>query len=236
MPKIKVSTDFEYIPIVKPSKNYVPEWYAKTPMFVGDKQSVNKWGMNPALRACVPFLDAFLTGYTVELWTDLIVQQSIKGSVISWPGQTEESGPDVWQPITLRNSEITDPMPIPFGYENKHYAWNNPHLIKTPPGYSILVTQPLNRYDTPFLTMSAVIDCDKDLLSSGRIPFFIREGFEGLIPKGTPIYQIVPIKREKWEREESPQLQKDNRRRLWQVGSVVTGWYRNNLWVKKEYH
>jgi hypothetical protein len=84
--------------------------------------------------------------------------------------------------------------------------------------------------------MSAVVDCDKDLLSSGRIPFYVKEGFEGLVPRGTPLYQIIPIKREKWELEENPYLRKQNRRRIWQVGSVLTGWYRHNLWVKKEYN
>lgn len=236
MPKLEVATDFEHIPVVRPSKNYIPDWYAKTPMFLGQKMEFTKWGMNPALRACVPFMDAFLTGYTVELWTDLIVEQGVHGSIIRWPGQSAEVGPDMWEPLAVRGPEVTHPMPAPNGYENRHYAWHNPHLIKTPPGYSILVTQPLNQYDTPFFTMSAVIDCDKDLLSSGRIPFYVKEGFEGLVPKGTPLYQIIPIKREKWEAVENPSLRKDNRRRIWQVGSVLTGWYRNNLWVKKEYH
>jgi hypothetical protein len=33
---------------------------------------------------------------------------------------------------------------------------------------------------------------------SGNIPFFIKEGFSGVIPKGTPIAQVIPFKRESW--------------------------------------
>jgi len=57
-----------------------------------------------------------------------------------------------------------------------------------------------------------------------------------LVPKGTPLFQVIPIKRERWESVENTDLRKDNKRRIWQVGSVLTGWYRNNLWNKKEYH
>ena len=32
----------------------------------------------------------------------------------------------------------------------------------------------------------------------GNVPFFIKSGFEGVIPAGTPIAQLIPIKREKW--------------------------------------
>ena len=233
--KIQLATDFPYIEIMKPAKNYIPAWYAKTQMFLGGKMQFTKTGVNPALRACVPFLDPFLTGYMAVTICDILVEQRVDGPMLRWPGQSAEIE-DFWTPLEARGPEISAPMPVPNGYSDKHFVWHNPHLIKTPKDYSILVTHPLNQYDLPFFTLSGIIDTDKDLLSSGRIPFFVKEGFEGVVPKGTPIYQVIPIKRDKWETEESPQLVKDNRRRIWQVGSVMTGWYRHNLWNKKEYN
>ena len=31
------------------------------------------------------------------------------------------------------------------------------------------------------------------------MPFFIREGYEGIVPAGTPYVHIIPIKREDWD-------------------------------------
>jgi hypothetical protein len=39
---------------------------------------------------------------------------------------------------------------------------------------------------------------------AGNIPFFIKEGFTGIIPKGTPIAQIIPYERQEWISKETP--------------------------------
>ena len=225
---IELATDFPYIEIAKPAKNYVPEWYGKTKAFLNGSS-------DPALRSCVPFLDSFLTGYIVTTFCDLVVEQTVHGPMIKWPGQTSETA-DYWEPLQARGPEVSYPMPVPNGYSEKHFVWNNPNLIRTPKEYSILITQPLNQYDLPFFTLSGIVDSDIDILSSGRIPFFVKEGFQGVVPKGTPIFQIIPIKRDSWQSIHNQELVKDNRRRLWQVGTVINGWYRKNIWVKKEYN
>jgi hypothetical protein len=234
MQKIELATDFPYIEIVKPAKNYVPEWYARTPKFLGGKES-EKIGVNAAIRSCVPFMDPFLTGYMAVTSVDIYVSQTVHGPMLKWPDQSAANN-DYVEPLSVRGPEITNPMPVPNGYSDKHFVWHNPHLIKTPKNYSILITHPLNQYDLPFFTLSGLIDTDVHILTSGRIPFFVKEGFEGLVPKGTPIYQIIPIKRDTWERVENPQLVKDNRRRMWESGSVMSGWYRKKIWNKKEYN
>jgi hypothetical protein len=61
-----------------------------------------------------------------------------------------------------------------------------------------LITHPINRYDLPFTSVSGLADYDVYPLP-GNVSFHIKEGFEGTIPAGTPIMQIIPIKREDWE-------------------------------------
>ena len=85
------------------------------------------------------------------------------------------------------------------------------------------------------MTLSAIVDCDEDLLGSGRIPFYIKDGFKGLVKKGTPIFQIIPIKREDWTLEENTGLRQDNIVRLDNVESSGGGWYKSKLWKRKEY-
>ena len=88
----------------------------------------------------------------------------------------------------------------PHGYHAKHFHWWPNWGIELPKGYSALVTSPLNRFDLPFLTVAGIIDSDKYTMP-GLMPFFLKEGFSGLIPKGTPYAQIIPIKREDWTSE-----------------------------------
>jgi hypothetical protein len=41
---------------------------------------------------------------------------------------------------------------------------------------------------------------DTDTYStSGNVPFFVREDFEGMVPAGTPFAQLLPIKRKSWK-------------------------------------
>jgi hypothetical protein len=53
--------------------------------------------------------------------------------------------------------------------------------------------------------MAGIVDSDK-YHGAGNIPFFLKEEFEGLIPKGTPYAQIIPIKRAEWTTVFDPAL------------------------------
>ena len=65
--------------------------------------------------------------------------------------------------------------------------------------------------------------------------FYIKEGFEGIIPEGTPIMQIIPFLRENW-------VLKKNKN-AWNIASLNTigvdyktgSWYRKKKWQKKNY-
>jgi hypothetical protein len=220
MPIIQFESADDNINLPKPSKRYVPSWYAHAEAFL-DKE--------PAIKNCIPFLDSFLTGYTAELWEDIEVVQKVHGPELRYDK-------NIFPPIDVRQNKFSYPMPCPEGYSDTNFVWNNPYLIKTPLDYSVLITQPLNQYSLPTFTLSAVIDTDKDLLSEGRIPFFVKQGFEGIIKKGTPIFQIIPFKREVWDSERNSDLQKDNESRVNKVAEFGSGWYKKHLWTKKEYN
>jgi hypothetical protein len=110
-------------------------------------------------------------------------------------------------------------------------VWTGNWGWKTPRGYSSLVCHPFNRFDLPFTTMAAIIDSDK-MYGSGNIPFFLKNDFEGVIKKGTPYAQIVPIKRKKWLAAFAPSMEKQM-----QINSKknAEGQYKKISWVRKEY-
>jgi len=69
---------------------------------------------------------------------------------------------------------------------------------ETPPAFAP-VTHPVNRFDLPFTTLTGLVDTDlyrmisSTFRRSGEIP-----GFQGVLPKGTPVAQCLPVKRDLW--------------------------------------
>ena len=91
-------------------------------------------------------------------------------------------------------------LPVPDGHHPIHYGFKMGWYYETPPGYSVLITHPMNRYDLPFTVQSGIVESDIWGLPV-FVAFFLKRGFRGTIPKGTPIFQIIPFKRDNWEME-----------------------------------
>jgi hypothetical protein len=216
LPKIQFGFD-EYQsgpnPLVYPksAKEFMPEWYKSL------SRSVD-------IKRCMPFLDGMISGYIAELVRDVNIE-IVNGEQIS----------DDDNLIRYRKESSTGFMAQPHGHNKKHFVWRTPFVIKTDPGYSVLITHPFNRFDLPFTTLSAIVDAD-GLMPGGDLPFFLKEGFHGVIKAGTPIFQILPFKRESWNAEntqdlidEAIQINKDFDR-------STENFYRDTRWNKKEYN
>jgi hypothetical protein len=83
--------------------------------------------------------------------------------------------------------------------KNKHAypKWANYWAIRTPKGYSTMFIQPMHR-ESVFTILPGIVDTD-EYYSPVLFPFVVNDPeFEGLIPKGTPIAQVIPFKRESW--------------------------------------
>jgi hypothetical protein len=218
----------EVIDPPKPAKNFIPEWYKKLP------RKINKnllWrnpngSSNRSMKACVPVMDTLTSGYIITTSADIYVNQNI-----------EYEHKFMWEVsrtlITTHIKEQYGEMPVPDGYEKDPFKWETDWIIKTPKGFSLLFSHPSYRFDLPFITFTGIVDADKYNMAL-NLPFFLKEGFEGLIPKGTPIAQVMPIKRESWKssiKKYSPK-QKYN---LEKIKSIIDRSYKKTFWQKKEY-
>ena len=100
---------------------------------------------------------------------------------------------------------------------------------------------PINRFDLPFLSISGFIDCNYGFSLAGNMPFFIKKGFEGVIPAGTPYMQIIPIKNENWEMElKNYNIEEITTRYHEEQKELFTGHlgethYKERFWKKKKY-
>lgn len=176
-----------------PAKKLLPEWYRLSENEIIDQTHPDKPKAS-GLKKCIPFMDAMLSGYFLVTPMDIFVSKNEDGSLkIGW------NSSEVFQEfISERPKELGELMPRPPAHYPNHLAFRGFWGFKTPRGWSVLVTHPLNRHDLPFTTTSGIMDADK-YSTSGNIPFFIKEDFVGVIPAGTPFAQLIPIKRASWK-------------------------------------
>ena len=226
--KILYSSRFKPVKKIKPSKSFIPDWYKNIKAF--NKNNIEfhpELGNRPlvTVKSCVPFLDGIMTGYTVELWTDINISND---------GETTYRWAHEPQPMESRiHNKHNALIPTPVGYSDVHYTWLNPYVIKLPVGYSAVIMHPSNRFDLPFHTLTGVVDAE---IIVGNLPFFLLDGFEGLIEKGTPIFQIIPFKREKWSAEWDDSTQELEEKHDTGLQSFFNDYYRNNVWSRKEFN
>lgn len=179
-----------------PIKRFVPEWYRQAESYwrVEDGMGHGHQMEGEGLKKCMPYMDTLMTGYAILTPYDIFVKSKEDGTFdISW------NSPDSIQSfVAERPKELGSTMPRPAGHHPNHLVWSGVWGFKTPRGYSALLTHPLNRFDLPFTTTSGIIDSD-EWYAPGNIPFFLKQGFSGVIPAGTPFVQVIPIKRNSWK-------------------------------------
>jgi hypothetical protein len=213
----------EFFEPLSEAKNFIPEWYKKIPPFTAPKAQIANYKSNVTLKQCIPFLDSLTNGFMIT--TQMDIQVTIMGD--GEPSLTWMNSPD---PLILRDINANK-MPNPKGTHNTHFAWILPCYLKTPKGYSMFFTHPLNRFDLPFFTLSGIIDGDKGI-TNGIAPFFLHKDFEGIIPKGTPIAQIIPFKKENWVARKEIKIKELGDKENFKARSVVRGYYKANVWIK----
>ena len=196
-----------------PSKNFIPEWYKN----INPKNSIS------GIKRCMPFFDSLTSGYIQATWGNIFVES--ENDKIAFYSDSS---------VPLFSSRETD-VKTKEEFYNIEFTWQRPWSAFLPEGYSILITHPLNRMDLPFYTMSGIVDADKAIHTSvGNIPFFIKNGFIGIIPKGTPMFQIIPIKRETWNLEKSS-YSKEFWDKKQEERNNELDYYKKKFWTKKSF-
>jgi hypothetical protein len=126
----------------------------------------------------------------------------------------------------------------PPGFDERHFHWYLNWAPELPEGYSSLYLQPINHFNLPYITVAGIIDSDK-VTNSGLLPFFLKSGFVGVVPAGTPIVQIFPFKREDWEMEYKFYTQEELFEKYKQNSNIFRqpegGVYKRDFWQRRKY-
>lgn len=229
MKRVTINYDIsdEFIPPLNPSKSLVPKWYKNSTQFIGGKINFLP-KFNATVKHCAPFLDSLTTGYMITLWADVLVTQENGNPSFSWKD-------NMFSVVQVRDTDAIKTIPVPDGYYPGHFSWVEPYSLEVPSGYSYLITHPLNRFDLPFLTFSGIVDGGW-AMPTGNIPFFLKQGYEGLIEQGTPIAQIIPFKQSSWKLEKKEGLYKESQINFNKSKLTVQGIYKKLFWTKKEFN
>jgi hypothetical protein len=217
-----------------PAIKMLPEWYKKISRFYKDNsiRSLNPIndrgtdGSASSTKLCMPFFDAMTSGYMYLLDEDLHVSLDEEGRpVLNWAGD-----------IMICDKRLMNDVAIPYQHHPSHFGFKMHWYYETPPGYSVLITHPMNRHDLPFTTLSGIVDSDIWGLPV-FISFFLKRNFVGVIPKGTPLFQIIPIKREEWSHEIDYSEEKNyiNKIEEEKRRSKIFSYYKGYAWRRKKY-
>lgn len=222
---------FEVCPKPFPAAQALPTWwkeaspYFKTPINPdGKKIIVQNSESNATFKKCTPMLDLLSSGYIVPLWSDVQVRSEDGLPLITWRVQKDV--------FSLHNGEGVE---IPDGYQKMQFKFLNQWIPKLPKGYSALIISCPGYPNNPFKAMQAIIDYDKTPHPL-HPPMFLKENFEGIIEKGTPMFQIIPFKRNNWVSKfsflenGSGQINIDR-----DIKATIVNNYVKNYWEKKSY-
>jgi hypothetical protein len=228
---VKQNNNILFTNVVKVAKNYnpqpaslcLPDWYKKQISYIGNKKApIEKGTTTATIKKCIPVFDALTSGYILFTPVDIYVKTVNGEPVYSW------SDLDM-----IKFHPISQAENHPAQNGSDYAKFSNPWSIKTPKGYSTLFTHPFHR-DLPFRVLEGVVDTDT-YVSPVNFPFVLNDpSWEGLIPAGTPMAQVIPFKREKWKMQISQDTTEFNNNQAL-LNSTFFNRYKNFFWKKKEF-
>jgi hypothetical protein len=192
----------EYAP--KPADKLIPDWYKDMESYIGSQKKPSGDGSTTAtIKRCMPVFDAMVGGYILYTYTDVYVTQrpildentkEPTGKTVPWY-EWPSLHPILFHPVQQAPNH---PGRKDLSEVSAYPKWVNPWAVKTPYGYSTLFTQPMHR-PSPFTILDGIVDTDK-YDAPVNFPFVLNDwSFEGLIPAGTPLAQVIPFKRDSWK-------------------------------------
>ena len=208
-----------------PAIQHMPDWYKHLPAKIDKKDKLE----NSTIRRCAPFLDAMSLGWIIPLAADVEFISNEDASGVSYKSHFNKTMNENHNLEQIKGHPQSPKPPMKF---------MNYWALKVPRGWSVLFMPPMNRPDFRFECISGMVDCD-GYFEYVNFPFhFLQSNYTGIIRKGTPLVQVIPIKRDsimkkskirEFTEKEYEELALTRRKR-----AAHESHYRDNVWHKRK--
>jgi hypothetical protein len=196
-----------HLPPPVPATLGIPDWLKAMPAKAFSAINTRD---EETIKRCPPFIDAMTCGFLIPLLCDIRVENG----EITWDNKIPPGGALDFprSPIGFHDEGQVAGTPL---FESDRFVikFHNLWTIEAPEGYAVFFTHPVNRFDLPFITLSGLVDCDRYTDNWIHFPaHWHNKDFQGVLPKGTPIAQCIPVKRENWIAQTSSFTEEETRR------------------------
>ncbi|MCW8091955.1 hypothetical protein [Alteromonas sp. ASW11-130] len=214
-PKVEFFTDHEellpYAP--KPAAHFYPEWFKRmdgahnvqpTQRYpFGLDKALTLSNVNATVKRCPGVVSYMSQGYVVPLWSDFVVQ--VRQDTIYAFGSNETAS------VSLHGRHIHfDKMPASKDYYKDAVKFTNPWKVKTPKGWSLLITSPFYHMEERFTVIPGVIESDTYHHMHVNT-FFKSYPADHQLRMGMPFIHVIPFQRSKLKYEARLSTEEDKR-------------------------
>ena len=144
------------------------------------------------VKQCPPFVDAMQHGFIIPLPCDV----EVRAGKLSWDWDLPPLSIAAHPRSPLSFHGPAQVAGTPFDIGRTVIKFNSFWTIELEPGFSLFATHPVNRDDLPFRLLTGLVDADR--FSDVGVLFpavWLDGGFEGVLPRGTPVAQCFPVPR-----------------------------------------
>lgn len=227
----------DFAPEPYPALKSVPDWYKAQPGNIPGKEEIamKHGNTTSTIKKCMPIFDIMTAGYIIPLPMDLYIDTT-NPEKIEWsvPLGVRSFGSDL---VSSHSREQYSHYPIDTDKYHKDLFRVMPFwAVKTDPGYSCLIMNPIHQDKVPFWTFGGIVDTD-NFITDGHISMLVEKDFKGVIKQGTPFAQVIPFRREDWSMEvvDVEEANKEVFKQRLNLRSTFVNGYKNKMRSKKEW-
>lgn len=180
----------DLLPRPVPAKDALPDWLRRMPPRV--PSALHQRSIR-TVKQCPPFIDAMTQGFLMLLPCDVQVRD--KQFSWDWPLPPLSVAGHPRAPLSFHVPEQIAGSPLQNGTLSA-LKFNSFWTVELEPGWSLMVVHPIHRGDLPFRLVTGVVDADRFNEVGINFPALWTEpGFDGVLPRGTPVAQCYPVPR-----------------------------------------
>lgn len=181
----------DILPRPAPAREFLPGWLREMPRHAfSDLHGEDV----RTVKHCPPFVDAMSQGFVIPLPCDV----TVRDGRLSWDWAIPTPSVTMHPRAPISFHAPAQVEGTPFHQPGQVVVkFNSFWTIELEPGWSLFATHPVNRADLPFRLLSGVVDADRFHNVGILFPaVWLDPNFSGVLPRGMPVAQCIPVRRE----------------------------------------